>query len=157
MSSHLSAERALALTSELVTVSESLFVLAGRWAMSGDTPAVCVSMATLSRHLGEHAVWWKQVRPESVLLVGDSGSDRRSDGDLAGADPRASLGRSGLIEPPADDDLQTAKLAWLTDHALPRLRAVVAEIGAGDGPDGAPFRRVARWVEIDLETALGGR
>ncbi len=142
MTSHLSADRALALTTELAASSDALFTLTGAWATTADDPHAVIMMATLSRHLGEHTVWWRQLRPESVLL-------------LEGSEPAAAV--IGLADAPGADAPAADQVAWLTDRAVPQLRAAVDELAGSAGPEAAPFRRVARWVAIDLDAAFGGR
>lgn len=56
----------------LATVEGRLFEVVGSWVPGTVDDGLAVAFATVSRELGEHAVWWQEVLPESVLL--DPGS-----------------------------------------------------------------------------------
>lgn len=55
----------------LAEVEGRLFELVGSWVPSTMDDALAVRFATVSRELGEHAVWWREALPESVLLDPD--------------------------------------------------------------------------------------
>jgi hypothetical protein len=52
----------------LAEVEGRLFELVGSWVPSTADDALAVRFATVSRELGEHALWWREALPESVLL-----------------------------------------------------------------------------------------
>lgn len=52
----------------LAQIEGRLFELVGSWVPDTGDDALAVGFATVSRELGEHAVWWREALPESVLL-----------------------------------------------------------------------------------------
>ncbi|MCU0274734.1 MAG: hypothetical protein MUE34_16025 [Acidimicrobiales bacterium] len=56
----------------LAEIEGRLFELVGSWVPSTTDDALAVRFATVSRELGEHAVWWREAMPESVLLDPDA-------------------------------------------------------------------------------------
>jgi hypothetical protein len=56
----------------LAELEARLFALVGSWVPSTTDDGLAVCFATVSRELGEHAVWWREALPESVLLDPDT-------------------------------------------------------------------------------------
>ena len=71
---------------EFIVLAELSTALSGRlagWSTDGADPDTSSTMASLAARLGEHAGWWMDRTPESVLLEGErtaaSGSGRLTD------------------------------------------------------------------------------
>jgi len=125
---------------ELTQLAELSAVLSGHlagWSTDGTDPASAGTMASLAARLSEHAGWWQDRIPESVLLEPArdeaSGSSRLAE-VLARLDVEPA-DRSAAVAPILDG--LVAHLVGLADRLSP----------VGD----APARRVVRLVLADLE------
>jgi hypothetical protein len=52
----------------LAATEARLFEIVGGWVATTVDDGLAVGFSTISRELGEHALWWRDVLPESVLL-----------------------------------------------------------------------------------------
>jgi secreted protein with Ig-like and vWFA domain len=122
---------------QLVDLCEALAGQLGDWSTDGADSASAATMASLSARLTEHAGWWRDQVPESVLLAEarDAASDPvRLTAVLAMLDVAPSA-RMAAVVPVLDGVV--AHLVGLADRLSP----------VGD----APARRVLRLVLADLE------
>ena len=122
---------------QLVDLCEALAGQLGDWSTDGADSASAATMASLSARLTEHAGWWRDQVPESVLLAEarDAASDPvRLTAVLAMLDVAPSA-RMAAVVPVLDGVV--AHLVGLADRLSP----------VGD----APGRRVLRLVLADLE------
>ena len=121
----------------LAEFSKALSGLLSGWSTDGADPDTSATMASLAARLGEHAGWWMDRTPESVLLEGEqaaaSGAGRLTD-ILALLDVPPSDRRSAVA--PVLDRL-VAYLGVLSERLSP----------VGD----APALRTIRLVLADLE------
>lgn len=121
----------------LAEFSTALSGLLAGWSTDGADPDTSATMASLAARLGEHADWWMDRTPESVLLEGEqaaaSGAGRLTD-ILALLDVPPSDRRSAVA--PVLDRL-VAYLGVLSERLSP----------VGD----APALRTIRLVLADLE------
>lgn len=67
-----SLQGVVAAVGALAAVEGRLFELVGSWVTGTVDDGLAAAFAAVSRDLGEHAVWWQEALPESVLL--DPGS-----------------------------------------------------------------------------------
>ena len=125
---------------EFIVLAELSTALSSRlagWSTDGADPDTSATMASLAARLGEHAGWWMDRTPESVLLEGEqaaaSGAGRLTD-ILALLDVPPSDRRSAVA--PVLDRL-VAYLGVLSERLSP----------VGD----APALRTIRLVLADLE------
>jgi len=125
---------------EFIVLAELSTALSGRlagWSSDGADPDTSATMASLAARLGEHAGWWMDRIPESVLLEGErtaaSGAGQPTD-ILALLDVPPSDRRSAVA--PVLDRL-VAYLGVLSERLSP----------VGD----APALRTVRLVLADLE------
>jgi len=121
---------------QLADLCEALAGQLGDWSTDGADFASAAAMASLSARLTEHAGWWRDQVPESVLLaeVRDAASDPvRLAAVLAMLDVAPSA-RTAAVAPVLDGVV--AHLVGLADRLSP----------VGD----APARRVLRLVLADL-------
>ena len=122
---------------QLAELCEALARQLGDWSTDGADPASAATMASLSARFIEHAGWWRDRVPESVLLAEarDGASDPvRLTAVLAMLNVAPSA-RMAAVVPVLDGVV--AHLVGLADRLSP----------VGD----APARRVLRLVLADLE------
>jgi len=122
---------------QLAELCDALATHLSGWSTDGADPASSGAMASLSTRLSEHAGWWRDRIPESVLLEeirrDASGSSRLSD-VLAHLD----------VNPPD----RTAAVGPILDDLVTHLLGLAKRMSSiGDGP----ARRVVRLVLADLE------
>jgi len=121
----------------LAATGERLFALVGGWAAEAAADPLTVHFATVAHELGEHAVWWREVLPESVLLEPEA---------ALVVPPRWETALA-VLGPLADDPTRTAALHLLV---LPSLLVDTSAV-----PDGERFvRRVRDRVLADLTDAV---
>ncbi len=130
----------------LALALETLFADVGAWVRDSADPSVAVALATVSRRLGEQAVAWRALVPESVLLA-----DARAAAHAAAA-AGSVWGAAGVPRPGAGD----AERVRLLRSVLADLGAHAAALAVRLSPvaDGAAARQ-ASVLAVDLAAADG--
>ena len=122
---------------QLAELSAALSVRLSTWSTDGADPASAGTMASLAVRLDEHAGWWRDRIPESVLL-----EDARTEA----SDP------SRLAEVLARLDVDPFDRSAAVVPILDGLVAHLVSLAGRLSPVGdAPARRVIRLVLADLE------
>ena len=122
---------------QLAELCEALAGRLGDWSTDGADPASAATMASLSARLAEHAGWWRDRIPESVLLA----EAREEASDLV----RLTAVLAMLDVDPSD---RATAAALLLDGVIAHLIGLADRLSpVGD----APARRVLRLVLADLE------
>lgn len=122
---------------QLAELSAALSGHLAAWSTDGADPASAGTMASLAARLDEHAGWWRDRIPESVLL-----EDARTE---AAASPRLAEVLARLDVSPGD---RSAAVVPILDGLVAHLVGLAGRLSpVGD----APARRVVRLVLADLE------
>ncbi len=125
---------------EFTQLAELSAALSGRlatWSTDGADPASAGTMASLAARLEEHAGWWRDRIPESVLL--EAARSEASDS------PRLGEVLARLDVDPAD---RSAAVVPILDGLVVHLVGLAGRLSpVGD----APARRIVRLVLADLE------
>ncbi|MEE2957884.1 MAG: hypothetical protein VX488_02840 [Actinomycetota bacterium] len=122
---------------QLAELSEALAGYLAAWSTDGADPASAGMMASLAARLAEHAGWWRDRIPESVLL-----DDARTE---ASGSPRLVEVLARLNVDPAD---RSVAIVPILDGLMAHLAGLAGRLSpVGD----APARRVVRLVLADLE------
>ena len=122
---------------QLAELCDALSMHLGGWSTDGADPASSGTMSSLSARLSEHAGWWRDSIPESVLL-----EEIRHE---ASGSPRLSDVLANLDVNPTD---RTAAVVPILDGLVAHLLGLAKRLSLiGDGP----ARRVVRLVLADLE------
>jgi len=122
---------------ELAELCGALAATLGTWSTDGADPSSAGTMSSLSARLAEHAGWWRDRIPESVLLA--EVRDEASDPD------RLAAVLARLDVDPSD---RVVAVVPVLDGLVAHLVGLAGRLSpVGD----APARRVVRLVLADLE------
>ncbi|MDG2428799.1 MAG: hypothetical protein P8M16_10305 [Acidimicrobiales bacterium] len=137
----LTTERGVHEFTQLAELCELLAGRLGGWSTDGADPSSAGTMSSLAGRLTEHAEWWRNLIPESVLLLQarDEASDpARLDAVLSMLEVVPTARKAALAPVLAG---LVAHLVGLLEHSVPVCDA--------------PTQRVVRLVLADLEDQQG--
>jgi hypothetical protein len=140
-SDRLTTERGVHEFTQLAELCERLAGRLGGWSTDGADPSSAGMMSSLAARLTEHAGWWRNLIPESVLLT----QARDEASDPARLDAVLSM----LDVTPSDRKVALASvLAGLASHLVGLFEQLVPVCDA-------PTRRVIKLVLADLDDQQG--